>query len=57
LLYLRLTAESYLHISAQVQRVIGDVVPPITAGYAVATDFAVFLRRILTAHLAGMRGC
>jgi integrase/recombinase XerD len=30
--YLRLTAESYPHISAQVQRVIGDVVPPITAG-------------------------
>lgn len=30
--YLRLTAESYPHISAQVQRVIGNVVPPITAG-------------------------
>jgi integrase len=30
--YLRLTAESSPHISAQVQRVIGDVVPPITAG-------------------------
>jgi integrase/recombinase XerD len=30
--YLRLTAESYPHISAQAQRVIGDVVPPITAG-------------------------
>lgn len=30
--YLRLTAESYPHISAQVQRVTGDVVPPITAG-------------------------
>jgi integrase/recombinase XerD len=30
--YLRLTAESYPHISARVQRVIGDVVPPITAG-------------------------
>lgn len=30
--YLRLTAESYPHISAQVHRVIGDVVPPITAG-------------------------
>ena len=30
--YLRLTAESHPHISAQVQRVIGDVVPPITAG-------------------------
>src|SRR5262249_31110801 len=28
--YLRLTAESYPHISAQVQRVIGDVVAPIT---------------------------
>ena len=24
---------------------------------AVATDFAVFLHRFLTAHLAGMRGC
>jgi integrase/recombinase XerD len=23
----------------------------------VATDFAVFLRRFLTAHLAGLRGC
>lgn len=30
--YLRLTAESYPHITAQVQRVIGEVVPPITAG-------------------------
>ena len=30
--YLRLTAESYPHINAQVQHVIGDVVPPITAG-------------------------
>lgn len=30
--YLRLTAESFPHISAQVQRLIGDVVPPITAG-------------------------
>ena len=30
--YLRLTAESHPHISAQVQRVIGDVVPPVTAG-------------------------
>jgi integrase len=30
--YLRLTAESYPHISAQVHRVIGEVVPPITAG-------------------------
>ena len=29
--YLRLTAESYPHITAQIQRVIGDVVPPITA--------------------------
>jgi len=29
--YLRLTAESYPHISAQVQRAVGDVVPPITA--------------------------
>jgi integrase len=29
--YLRLTAESYPHINAQIQRVVGDVVPPITA--------------------------
>lgn len=30
--YLRLTAESYPHITAQVRRVIGDVVPPVTGG-------------------------
>ena len=30
--YLRLTAESYPHITAQVQRVIGDIVPPIAPG-------------------------
>ena len=30
--YLRLTAESYPHITALVQRVFGDVVPPVTAG-------------------------
>jgi integrase/recombinase XerD len=30
--YLRLTAESYPHITAHVQRVIGDVVPPVTGG-------------------------
>ena len=30
--YLRLTAESYPHITAQAQRVVGDVVPPITEG-------------------------
>jgi len=30
--YLRLTAESYPHITAQIQRVFGDVVPPLTAG-------------------------
>jgi integrase/recombinase XerD len=30
--YLRLTAESYPHITAEVQRVIGDVVPPGTEG-------------------------
>jgi integrase len=30
--YLRLTAESYPDITAQVQRAVGDVVPPITAG-------------------------
>jgi integrase len=29
--YLRLTAESYPHITAQVQHAVGDVVPPITA--------------------------
>ena len=28
--YLRLTAESYPHITARVQRIIGDVVPPVT---------------------------
>ena len=30
--YLRLTAESYPHITAAIQRAYGDVVPPITAG-------------------------
>jgi integrase/recombinase XerD len=30
--YLRLTAESYPHITAQLEAVIGDVVPPVTAG-------------------------
>jgi hypothetical protein len=30
--YLRLTAESYPHITARLQHVIGDVVPPVTAG-------------------------
>lgn len=30
--YLRLTAESYPHITARVQHALGDVVPPITAG-------------------------
>jgi integrase len=29
--YLRLTAETYPHITAQIQRVFGDVVPPLTA--------------------------
>ena len=28
--YLRLTAESYPHITARVQRIIGNVVPPVT---------------------------
>ena len=28
--YLRLTAESYPRITARVQRIIGDVVPPVT---------------------------
>jgi integrase/recombinase XerD len=30
--YLRLTAESYPHITAQVRRAVGDVVPPVTGG-------------------------
>ena len=30
--YLRLTADSYPHITAQVRRVVGDVVPPVTDG-------------------------
>jgi integrase/recombinase XerD len=30
--YLRLTAESYPHITAAIQRAFGDVVPPVTAG-------------------------
>ena len=30
--YLRLTAESYPHITARIQHVLGDVVPPLTAG-------------------------
>jgi hypothetical protein len=30
--YLRLTAESYPHITARLERVFGDVVPPVTAG-------------------------
>jgi len=30
--YLRLTAESYPQITARVQRVVGDVVPPVTGG-------------------------
>jgi integrase len=30
--YLRLTAESYPHITARIQHVLGDVVPPPTAG-------------------------
>ena len=54
--YLHLTAESYPDITARVQQVIGDVVPPVTAGPLMATDFAVFLRRFLTGHLAGLRG-
>jgi integrase len=29
--YLRLTAESYPHITAQIQHAVGDVVPPIAA--------------------------
>ena len=29
--YLRLTAESYPHITARIQRAYGDVVPPVTA--------------------------
>ena len=55
--YLRLTAESYPHITAQ------SSVPSATSsrrsrqGRAMATDFAVFLHRFLTSHLAGLRGC
>ena len=30
--YLRLTAESYPDITARIQHVLGDVVPPVTAG-------------------------
>ena len=30
--YLRLTAESYPHITAATQRAFGDVVPTVTAG-------------------------
>lgn len=30
--YLRLTAESYPHITAAIQHAVGDVVPPVTAG-------------------------
>lgn len=30
--YLRLTAESYPHITAQVQLIVGDVVAPVTQG-------------------------
>ncbi len=30
---------------------------PPQRGHAMATDFAVCLRRFLTAHLAGLRGC
>jgi integrase/recombinase XerD len=30
--YLRLTAESYPHITARVQHALGDIIPPVTAG-------------------------
>jgi integrase len=30
--YLRLTAESYPHITARIQRAFGDIVPRLTAG-------------------------
>jgi integrase/recombinase XerD len=30
--YLRLTAGSYPHIAAAIQRAFGDIVPPLTAG-------------------------
>jgi hypothetical protein len=30
--YLRLTAESYPHITARIQHAVGDVIPPLTAG-------------------------
>ena len=55
--YLRLTAESYPQIAARVQREYGGIVPPVTGRPAMATDFAVALRRFLTSYLAGLRGC
>ena len=39
------------------QHAVGDIVRPSPQGHAMATDFAVFLRRFLTSHLAGLRGC
>jgi len=55
--YLRLTAESYPISPPKFRRVVGDVVRLSQEGRSMATDFAVFLRRFLTAHLAGLRGC
>ena len=55
--YLHLTAESYPDITARVQRASAALVPPRQEGRTMATDFAVRLRRYLTAHLAGLRGC
>ena len=56
--YLRLTAESYPHITARVQQCLSATSSrPSRQGQAMATDFAVFLHRFLTAHLAGLRGC
>ena len=55
--YLHLTAESYPDITARVKQAFGDIVPSLTGGPLMATDFAVGLRRFLTDHLAGLRGC
>ena len=55
--YLRLTAESYPHITAASSVPSATSSRPSPQGRAMATDFAVFLHRFLTSHLAGLRGC
>ena len=55
--YLRLTAESYPHIIAASSMPSETSSRPSRQGRAMATDFAVFLHRFLTSHLAGLRGC